>query len=499
MTVPRVKPGNWASGEKLTSSQMNSVDTNITYVLDKRSGQTDTLQSEVVASGAGRIVDSHASGANAATTYYATGGNTSLKIPSSLSADRVYTFSNTGASAGDRIHIYSAATLDRVVTINDDGGTTLCKLGSSPYLDDDFDARGCVLRHDGTDWFLESLSYERYEVQGQASIMGVSSLRAADNSIGAANAQSCCWDVKNRRFWFCGGVDIVGYSEKGGDGIEDDVIPGGVKATVGMWDIAASDAGVVVATCADTSVYRAASGGAFARYAVMPASSTGVAVTFDVVNNRFVAAALTASATSLRSSADGVTWNTYGAAPNPVTVNFTGVAIGTNGEGRVVAAFFDTSGEIHFNYSDDGGLTWTTAGTVTGLLTGFDPTYISPKIAYNPQRGQWAVCIGIGGTCVVTSDDGITWALSYINSSGTDPEVRSLVAIGGHWFGVGRDHDLVMSRDRFNSIQYLGKKLNVVSAYSRPSIAAGGGLVFAFSEGTTFSGSVPGNGFQNIV
>lgn len=47
MTISRVKPSNWSTNEKLTSAQMNAVDTNITYTLDKRAGQTDTLSSAI--------------------------------------------------------------------------------------------------------------------------------------------------------------------------------------------------------------------------------------------------------------------------------------------------------------------------------------------------------------------------------------------------------------------------------------------------------------------
>lgn len=45
MTIARVKPGNWALNEGLTSSQMNQVDTNTTYAYDIRSGQTATVLS----------------------------------------------------------------------------------------------------------------------------------------------------------------------------------------------------------------------------------------------------------------------------------------------------------------------------------------------------------------------------------------------------------------------------------------------------------------------
>lgn len=51
MTIARVKPGDWGTGEKLTSAQMNAVDANTASALDKRTGQTDTLASTVALSG----------------------------------------------------------------------------------------------------------------------------------------------------------------------------------------------------------------------------------------------------------------------------------------------------------------------------------------------------------------------------------------------------------------------------------------------------------------
>lgn len=51
MTISRVKPANWSAYEKLTSAQINQVDTNTSYALDKRSGQTDTLSSGVLVDG----------------------------------------------------------------------------------------------------------------------------------------------------------------------------------------------------------------------------------------------------------------------------------------------------------------------------------------------------------------------------------------------------------------------------------------------------------------
>ncbi len=68
MTISRVKPATWGIGDLLTSADMNAVDTNATLALDKRSGQTDTLASVVSCAGAGRVIPTFATGANADTT-----------------------------------------------------------------------------------------------------------------------------------------------------------------------------------------------------------------------------------------------------------------------------------------------------------------------------------------------------------------------------------------------------------------------------------------------
>lgn len=51
MTIARVKDPGWGANEKLTSGQVNALDINVTYALDKRAGQTDTLASTVSVTG----------------------------------------------------------------------------------------------------------------------------------------------------------------------------------------------------------------------------------------------------------------------------------------------------------------------------------------------------------------------------------------------------------------------------------------------------------------
>lgn len=51
MTNTRTKPGGWGYAEVLTHDQISAIDANIENTLDKRSGQTDTLASDVIVSG----------------------------------------------------------------------------------------------------------------------------------------------------------------------------------------------------------------------------------------------------------------------------------------------------------------------------------------------------------------------------------------------------------------------------------------------------------------
>jgi len=62
MTISRVKPSNWATGEKLTSTEMNAVDTNGAKALDKTSAG-DTLSGEISVASTGGF--SFASGSHA--------------------------------------------------------------------------------------------------------------------------------------------------------------------------------------------------------------------------------------------------------------------------------------------------------------------------------------------------------------------------------------------------------------------------------------------------
>ncbi len=129
MTIASVNT--WGVGDELTTAQINGIDTNTTSALDKRSSQTDTLQSVVSLSGAGRIIQTLAVGANADTSYLVSGGNLCIRVTSAVTANRNYTLSNTNAVTGDAITIYAEPSfVTYEVQIKNGGGTTLYTLGN---------------------------------------------------------------------------------------------------------------------------------------------------------------------------------------------------------------------------------------------------------------------------------------------------------------------------------------------------------------------------------
>lgn len=150
MTISRINPTAWGIGDKLTSAQMNGVDINTTYGLDRRAGQSDTLAAVITLSGAGRIIEKYAAGADADTTYLVSGANSVIDV-AAITADRAYTLSNTNAAAGDRITVLNRST-SSYVTIKRNDGTTLVVLGgiSTGYGQSSW----CDLVHTGSNWVL---------------------------------------------------------------------------------------------------------------------------------------------------------------------------------------------------------------------------------------------------------------------------------------------------------------------------------------------------------
>jgi hypothetical protein len=154
MTIDLVKSGGWSVGEELTSPQIEGIDANTTYALDKRSGETDTLASIVTCTGAGRIVNSYVAGANADTTYIRGTAAGIIDASSGLTAARAYTLSNTGASAGDVWTVLGNPTYD--VTVKNAAASTLLVLAAGSTGQ----SRWAEFLFNGTAWVLFKSSHQ---------------------------------------------------------------------------------------------------------------------------------------------------------------------------------------------------------------------------------------------------------------------------------------------------------------------------------------------------
>ena len=147
MSISRVNGPGWGIGDKLTSAQANGLDLNTTYAIDKRSGQTDTLESVVSCTGSGRVVPSFLTGADSDQTYALSAGISVINA-TAITAPRAYTISTTGAMSGDRVVIYGGA---QPLTVKDgfDSSTLLIVgTGSTAQLAE------ATVTFNGTRWLL---------------------------------------------------------------------------------------------------------------------------------------------------------------------------------------------------------------------------------------------------------------------------------------------------------------------------------------------------------
>lgn len=145
----------WGVGDKLTSGQATELSTKLTYAVDKRSGQTDTIQSVVSCTNGGRVKPSYVVGTNADTTYSLSGGISIIDGASAtLTANRIYTLSTTGATAPEVVTVTGHATYDITVKV---GATTLLVIGAGSTGGNQ--SRWAEFLFNGTTWILFKSSF----------------------------------------------------------------------------------------------------------------------------------------------------------------------------------------------------------------------------------------------------------------------------------------------------------------------------------------------------
>lgn len=137
MTISRVNGADFAIGDKLTSAQATQLDKNTTYAVDKRSGQTDTLESTITCAGGGRIIPTVATGADANTTYQVDAANSVIRVTSAVTASRTYTLSATGAATGDELTIYCEPSFSSSfeIIVKDQSAATIFVIGNADSAD----------------------------------------------------------------------------------------------------------------------------------------------------------------------------------------------------------------------------------------------------------------------------------------------------------------------------------------------------------------------------
>jgi hypothetical protein len=131
MAITRIISPDAGVGSKLTSAQINGIDANVTNAADKRAGQTDTIAARWTCSGVGRLIPTSVDGANADTNYQADGGNTVIRVTSTVAANRIYTLTATNAQDGDRIEIYCEPSFNFTITVRDQALATMFRIGNN--------------------------------------------------------------------------------------------------------------------------------------------------------------------------------------------------------------------------------------------------------------------------------------------------------------------------------------------------------------------------------
>ena len=147
MAFTRAKPSGYSSGDKMTSTEANTIDVNAASALDARAGFTATLASVVTETDAGRLVPSVKVTTDGNATYTVADGIRRIDA-TTLTANREYTLSNTGAVLGDRVSVRNKS-LTYTVTIRNAAATSLLVLGGPAG-----EVNSAEFHHTGSVWEL---------------------------------------------------------------------------------------------------------------------------------------------------------------------------------------------------------------------------------------------------------------------------------------------------------------------------------------------------------
>lgn len=118
MTLTRVKPADWSTGETLTSAQMNAIDVQLPYALDGNAGGTYAPSGQIIIGGSGFACTGASSFSNC--TAFTLAGNMTISGSRTITAtNTAATFSSctAGEITGTSIYTSNLVNLSAPVTV----------------------------------------------------------------------------------------------------------------------------------------------------------------------------------------------------------------------------------------------------------------------------------------------------------------------------------------------------------------------------------------------
>ena len=226
-------------------------------------------------------------------------------------------------------------------------------------------------------------------------------------------------------------------------------ITGGNTTSQKCADFDVDDSGRIVAIDDGAASYKHYNGSSWAKVTTGFHNTAKGCIVWEAVSGRWCAVGPN-TATSNPQIVTSTNRTTWFAATLPTGLPGTvaGISVGSNGTGRIVAAFFTSTG-VRFSKSDDGGQTWSAA--TSEFTTTFTPAASAgdhwPKPIWNGSYWLLGASSAAGSGSdgkVYKSTDGITWSLVATHAN---DGVRYMACLGNLWMGLVDNLRLAMSVD----------------------------------------------------
>lgn len=428
MSISRVKPANWGIGDKLTSAEQNQLDTNVTYAVDKRAGQTDTLGSVVTLSAAGRLIQAAAVGTDTNATITIGSSNLAIRVPSSLTEARTYTLSNTDAVAGDRISIF-VDPLDLPafnVTIKNAAGVTLATIGPtarSYWAEIKFiSGAWSTFRTGGLDGGpLQSAFREEW---GQLRALNFPQRASGPTASNEGIHYARFSNGRPSKWYICGSAESLYSSGDNGHTWTVDTALQAVAAGETFHRVASKSNGYLVVTAATAAgklyIYNGSAWSALASAYAPGSLDVGQKklIIYNPITDTWLFACSVSGAPVFSWSDDLATWHDGSIAALSTATAGMHAKVNTTSGRFIVAGIVSGATEVIFARSDDGGANWSTYADSAKVTPDLDAsTNVFANLMYSEEEDCWYFVIhSLGATDYSSNifrsdDDGLTWTL----------------------------------------------------------------------------------------